>query len=248
MAKKQWLFFLIPISAILFIAFIIILFAPDMSTTLINTVPEYPPELNSADAGSSLISDAVAIDKTNVKSIIAALNRPSEYYSETKSTITHSKGSIDYTRKRWTKGPLSRVDIIASSGAISKHYIYNSESAFIWRPGSRTYYKTSKGSFDADEDQMLMTYEDILSTDDENIITAQFSVYDSHPSIYVETKIPSEGYTERYWISASTGLLLFGQTLDESGNVIYSISAVQTDTSPQNSDIFKLPDGTLPPE
>ena len=126
------------------------------------------------------------------------------------------------------------------------HYLYTEKNVHIWRAGSRTYHTVSKGNFEPDDAQMMMTYEDILNADDGNIIKAGLSTKDNTPCIFAELRSPLTGYTERYWVSATTGLLIYGETLDKTGSVIYSITATQTDITTQSDDNFVLPDGNLP--
>lgn len=248
MKKHRTLFFFLSAILLTFTLVLILLLMPDMSSTVIDTVPEYPPDSGPVISADSEVLNVVSVDRTNAKSIIAAISRPKEYFSETKSTLSHQKGSAEYVRKKWVKEGLSRVDLISSpsSQTVSMHYIYSSDHIYVWRPGDRNFYRASRGEFDADDTQMMMSYEDIVNADDENIITAQNTMYDGNLCIYVEVRGPDNGYTERYWVATSTGLLVHGQTLDRDGNVIYSISSTQTDISAQDISIFTLPDGTTP--
>ncbi|MBQ2742931.1 MAG: hypothetical protein IJF32_09010, partial [Oscillospiraceae bacterium] len=102
------------------------------------------------------------------------------------------------------------------------------------------------GSFEPDDEQMMMSYEDITSAKDEDIVTAQLTVYDGTACVYAEVRNPVSGYTNRYWVSYSTGLLVFGQSLNRDGKVVYSVTSTQTDISPQDMETFRLPDGSLP--
>ncbi len=230
---------IIGISAILLLIF----FIPDMGRTLINTVPEFPPEVSELTENPQAPSNMIAVNKSNVKNIVSAMSRPSEYYSETQSVLSHSGGSATYLWRKWVKNGCTRIDVMNSSSSVSMHYLYGNGDVYVWRPNDRTYYKTKEGSVSADELQMMMTYEDITSANDGNIITAQYTQYDGLQCIYAEVRDPLLSYTERYWISTSTGLLVHGQTLDEKGSVIYSITSTQTDVSPQGAEIFTLPDG-----
>lgn len=226
---------------IIFILFL--LFIPDMSSNLTNTIPEYPPEMSIVNTNEALITSAVTIDKNNVKNIISAMARPKEYFSETQSILSHSSGSATYTRRRWTKGALSKVELVSSSSSQTMNYLYTESNVHIWRSGSRTYHTVSKGDFEPDDAQMMMTYEDILKAEDANIIKAELATRDNTPCILTELKSPHTGYTERYWVSALTGLLVYGETLDKEGRVIYSITSTQTDIAAQSDEIFTLPDG-----
>ena len=174
------------------------------------------------------------------------MKRPTEYFSQTQSVLYHKNSSATYSRSKWVKNALARVDILSAQQSQTVHYVYTSNSVYIWRSGDRTYHKASRGNFNPDDAQMMMSYEDIIAAKDEDVITAGLTMYDGTSCIYAETKNPDTGYIERYWVSHSTGLLVFGQTLDENGNVIYSITSTKTEVSPQNDDIFRLPGGNLP--
>ena len=240
--KTNFILILISIGIALFILFLI--FVPDMSTTLINTVPEYPPESSIVSTNEALITSAVTIDKSNVKNIVSALSRPSEYYCETQSILSHASGSATYKCERWVKGDISRVDVSAQNK--KNHYVYSRNNVYVWRDGSRSYHTARRGEFEPDDEQMMMTYEDILATRDEDITSASLVMYEGTACIYAETKSIHTDYSERYWISSANGLLVHGQTLDENGEVIYSISAKQVDISPQDDITFLLPDGKTP--
>lgn len=232
---------------ILAIAVIVALFLlPDMSSKSISTVPEYPPELSTIDTNEALIANALVIDRKNAKSIIEALHRPSEYYSETESVVSYSGGSSTFFRKKWVKGDFSRVDIISNSDRTTMHYVYTKENVYIYSPSSKTYYTTARGDFDADVEQMLVTYEDIVNTPDEDILDAKLTTLDGSSCIWVETKNTTTGNTTRYWVATSTGLLLYAETVDSSGNTVYTLTTKNTELSPQSDDTFKLPDGSFP--
>ncbi len=242
--KTYTTLFLAIAGTIIFLLFL--LFITDRSPTRTDTIPETPPEAGIIDTNKALISNAVTIDKNNVKSIISAMARPTEYFSETQSVLSHESGSATYTRKRWVRGDLSRVDLISSTQTQTMHYVYTADKVYIWRSGSTTYYTASKGDFEPDDAQMMMSYEDITSAADENIIKAELTTYDNSPCIYAELKSPHTGYTEHYWVSATTGLLLRGETLNKEGAVIYSITATQTEVSEQAPETFLLPDKKTP--
>ncbi|MBE6912759.1 MAG: hypothetical protein E7473_09565 [Ruminococcaceae bacterium] len=248
MKKHRTLFFFISAILLTFALVLGLILMPDMSPSLADSVPEHPPKLNPAINSETEVLNAISVDKTNVKSIISAISRPKEYFSETKSTLSHSGGSAEYIRKKWVRENLSRVDVISPTAeqTVLTHYVYSPTTVYIWKPGDTIHYNTARGDFDADDTQMLMSYEDILNASDENIVTAQNTLYDGVLCIYAEIKKPESGYTERYWVSTSTGLLLHGQTLNKEGSVIYSISSTRIDISPQDISLFNLPDGSTP--
>lgn len=224
----------------------IIIFSPAVTSSVVNSIPTYPP--NTTSPGDTEILEnpdysQIEITKENVQSVIRAMARPVEYYYETKSTLSHSGGSKSYPRKKWTNGKLSRVDIIAENATTTMTVIYSPNAVYMWRPGHTRYYQSKPGDFTADNSQMMMVYEDVLELEIENILDAKYVVYNSLPCIYVEALNPVSGYKNRYWISAETGLLAFGQTAKSDGSVIYTVEAVETIVSPQEASTFLLPTG-----
>lgn len=248
MKERQHKYPVLSVAAILVVAVLLfVLVISDMSQTLINTVPEYPPEQGAADEDTESSLLALSVDKKNVKNVVAALERPKEYYSETRSVLTYGSSSAEYLRRKWVKDDMARVDVVSTSSSNAQiHYLYRGENVYVWRPSEKTYYKTKRGDFTPDDTQMLMSYENVLTARDEDIVTAQYTLYDGTACIYAEILNPKLSYRERYWVSISTGLLVYGQTLDKNGTVIYTIFSTQTDISAQSSETFKLPDGKMP--
>lgn len=246
--SKHRTFFFISIALIgILVLVLLLLFLPDMSSTLIDTIPEHPPELHLIDSENNELLQSITVSRDNVKNVVSVMKRPSEYFSKTESTLYHASGNATYSRQKWVKGELARVDIFAlNSSNPYMHYIYSKDNVFVWRSGDRTPFKTARGHFEADDIQMMMSYEDIVSAEDDEILDARVTAYDSAPCIYAEIKKAATGYTEKYWVSYSTGLLVFGQTFDENGKLIYSIATTRTDVSTQSTDTFLLPDGNLP--
>ena len=228
----------------------IIIFSPAVTSSVVNSIPTYPPNTTSPGTAEILENpdySQIEITKENVQSVIRAMARPTEYYYETKSTLFHSGGSKSYPRKKWTNGKLGRVDIISENGTTTMTVIYSPSSVYMWRPGQTRYDRTKPGDFTADTSQMMMVYEDVLELEAENILDAKYTIYNSLPCIYVEALSPLTGYKSHYWISADTGLLAFGQMSDSDNSVIYTVEAMQTVISVQDSSIFLLPDGNSIP-
>ena len=62
--------------------------------------------------------------------------------------------------------------------------------------------------------------------------------------IYVETVQDPEGYTQRYWVSVETGLLVASERLLE-GETIYRMAPLTADLGPPSTARFILRDGTV---
>lgn len=61
--------------------------------------------------------------------------------------------------------------------------------------------------------------------------------------IYVETAEDDWGYTQRYWVSVDTGLLVVAERLQD-GETVYRMAALAVDQTAQDEKLFTLPDGT----
>ena len=78
----------------------------------------------------------------------------------------------------------------------------------------------------------------------EDIAAADYRSVSGVNCIYVETVQDSEGYSQRYWVSVETGLLVASERLLE-GETIYRMASLTADLSTPSADRFILPDGTV---
>ena len=78
----------------------------------------------------------------------------------------------------------------------------------------------------------------------EDITAAGYEEREDQPCVYVEAGTEL-GYTERYWISVDSGLLVAAET-EKDGEVVYAVTARDV-VSPldETQGIFVLPDGTV---
>ena len=182
----------------------------------------------------------VEITKDNVQSIVAAMKRPDEYYTETKSETFFDNTSAVSLRRRWVRDGISRVDILNSGGSLTMSSIYTSSTVYYWTPGSSRVLKMPRGSFTADNEQMMMDYETLLNLAPESITDAKLSRISGEQCIYVEAK-NAMGYIEKYWISSQNGLLVLGQTL-KGEQIIYSVQLVDINLTRPDDIEFTLPD------
>lgn len=204
-------------------------------------IPDLPQtEASSGSSTENLDYLQVEITPQNVQDVIAALTRPSSYYIETKSELHYDNQISTYLRRKWVRNEWSRVDLFNTNSTVTMHVIFTKESAFFWYPGSSRYTQLPVGDFTADESQMMMVYEDILKLDSKNIMDAKLTRFDGEDCIYAEVTRPELGYTERYWVSVSSGLLLLGQTLKDNA-LIYSVQTLELDTTTPEDAVFTLP-------
>ena len=208
-------------------------------------IPELPTDTpvtpSEPVAPNDLDYSQLVITPDNVVSVIAALRRPTQYYYETESELFYSGGSSKYLRRKWERAGWQRVDLLSGT-TTTAHTIYGAGKVFLWRPNDRNFYMTNAGDFTADNSQMMMVYEDILTLKPDEILAANFTVYQGHGCIYVEAKSKAFPYTQKFWVSTETGLLIAGQA-QKGGTKIYSVKALSVNTNALDDSVFKLPNG-----
>jgi hypothetical protein len=93
---------------------------------------------------------------------------------------------------------------------------------------------------DADKYQHLLTYEDILTLDPDQITDAGYTEYGGESCIFAEYRAGTLGYIYRIYVSVKTGLLMGAESYD--GNtVIYRMTSDIPDISTPPDEVFALP-------
>lgn len=213
------------------------------------------PRLELADPDASQSMDPVAeqsgqaggvvVDVTpqTVQSLIAYLERY-ESYRRTVTVGYFSDGQPVGTvnAQVWADGGWVRTSATLSSGAV-EHSVVGDGKLWLWYDNGRSVHTAPAADRTADLAQRLPTYEDVLALDKEDITAAGYEERDGQPCVYVASNAPM-GYTERWWISANSGLLVAVET-EKDGELVYAMSSRDV-VSPldQTEGVFVLPDGT----
>lgn len=205
------------------------------------TLPTPPPAEQTqpghvGDSGGA----RVEVTPDTVQSVIAALNRL-ESYSRTVTTVLEGEVS---TVQVWVDGGWTRSELTLSTGMVV-HTIVGNGAVWRWYDSDRTAvtWEADHTSVDV-EGQRLPTYEDVLALDKETITAAGYEEKDGTSCVYVEVAVPELTQTERYWVSAGTGLLIAAETESE-GEVVWSMRADSPAIPAPASASFVLPDGTI---
>ncbi|MEA4921271.1 MAG: hypothetical protein VB078_10190 [Clostridiaceae bacterium] len=203
------------------------------------------PVIDSDTYSSNLeLLKGVDIGKDNIKRLIAAMHRPDKYHISVSSTVYHSEGQKTYAVDGYVDGSRSKTVIFGDSGKIEQNCILAGDSVYIWSQGSKTYYHGKAGSFTDDDYSYIPTYEKILQLEDENILSADFSLYNDVYCLFAETTDPATGYRNLYYISVENGLLVGAQSFD-GDTLAYALSAEILEFPSDEASIFTLPDGTV---
>ena len=208
-----------------------------------NASSSVKPSGEAPDANGGIV---VEVSTQTVQSLIAFLARY-ESYSRTVNVEYYSGGQCVgvVSAQVWADGGWTRADVTLSSGRV-EHSVVGEGRLWLWYDQEASVYVGPAGEMSADLAQRLPTYEDVLALDKSSITSAGYVERDGLPCVYVEAVRPELGYTERYWISETSGLLMAAEA-EKDGEVIYSMSSHEV-VSPlaldKTSGVFSLPDGT----
>jgi len=132
---------------------------------------------------------------------------------------------------------------------LEKRIIITPERLYIWYKDDRAPYigdlsTSGDGYRTADEWQMLVTYEDLLKLNKEDIIDAGYVEYDNEECVFAVYRSPLLNYTRKFYISLRLGLVICAEEFDVSGKLVYSMTSGECIVNEIDPSAFILPDGT----
>lgn len=187
----------------------------------------------------------VEVTTDTVQRVIATLTRP-ESYSRTVTVEILWDGATQSTTTAsvMVDGGWTRVNATLPDGRVC-HSILGDGTRYIWYGGDHAYREYPAGESSDDLAQRIPTYEDVLALDREDITAAGYGLIGATPCVYVAVTVEELGYTEKYWVSVETGLLVYAESCDEAGEVFYRMSGDTVETPATPGIAFTLPDGTV---
>jgi len=231
---------------ILIVLIVVLMMANSLRRTSHITLPDPSAAASASGSGTQSTEDAVIrveVTPETVQAAVATLKRPESYVRLLTVERLWSGGSGTVQIAVTVSGELTRADTKGTDGHV-RHMITNGQTTYVWYDEERTYYTGAAGDISADEEQSILTYEDVLALDVDQITTADYRVFSNEESIYVETGEDAAGYVLRYWVSVDSGLLIGAEKL-QSGTAVYRMASQPvTETLPTAKD-FTLPDGTV---
>ncbi len=199
-----------------------------------------PVERESGQPGGIVVE----VTPRTVQSLIAYLERY-ESYRRTVAVEYFSAGKSvgTVTAQVWADGGWVRSDAALASGAV-EHAVVGEGTLWLWYDSGPQVYTGPAGQRSADLSQRLPTYEDVLALDKDDLTAAGYEEREGQPCVYVEAKTPGN-YTERYWVSVDSGLLVAAE-MEKDGEVVYAMSSHDV-VSPldQTAGVFTLPGGEV---
>lgn len=187
----------------------------------------------------------IEVTPSTVQSVIATLSRSGSYYRElTVETFWDETGTFLSTIQVWVDGDWSHIRQTTPSGLV-RHDLVGEGSVYYWYEGDASWCTAPADGLSADLAQHIPTYETVLELPTDSITSAGYETRDDLPCIFVEVKGQAEGYTECYWVSVDSGLLISAETY-ENDVLIHRMNAptpIQS-LSPNDAAVFSLPDGS----
>lgn len=251
MEERKRTIFVVVIALVLMVALLysfgLSLFSriPQLELANPNATETAEPGGDPSGEGAGLL---VAVTPETVQDVIVSVSRY-ESYSRT-LTITYTWGDEDsavITAKMWEDSGWRRTSLVLPSGIIENSIIGEGQ-LWLWYDDGVAQTEVFRGSAaesNPDLFQRIPTYEDVLSLDPSQIISADYLEYDGQSSIYVEAENTELGYLYRYWVSETNGLLMAAET-EKAGVLVYRMQSNEVISPlPGSDEIFTLPDSTI---
>ena len=192
--------------------------------------------------------DRVEVTTETVQAVVATLSRPAEYRRDVRIESYWEGGDAVYSVSVSVRGGLTSLRATPPAGA-EKRIIIAPDKLYIWYIGDRAPFvgnleSPGDGYRNADEWQMLVTYEDVLGLDANDIIEAGYSEYNGEECVYAVHRSPLLNYTRTFYVSLEAGLVAGAEEYDEAGKLVYSMVAAECALDDADAGAFILPDGT----
>lgn len=196
------------------------------------------PETESGENDGSAINQ-IAVTPQTVQRAIATLHRPESYTRSVTVERFWAGGSGTQVSTVQALSGWIRIDTQLADGAL-RHILTDGTTTHIWYGAEKSVYTGAAGEFNADAEQGIPAYEDVLELETERITKAGYRSYAGTDCIYVESAAEGGG-TLCCWVSVSDGLLAAAEKY-EGDTLVYRMTAAATGSEPEEN-AFTLPDG-----
>jgi len=192
--------------------------------------------------------DLVEVTPDTVQAVVSALSRPVAYSRELVIENLWEGGSATFNISVSVSGGVTSLSALPPIGPV-KRIVVTPDTLYIWYDGDRAPFtgdirSTGEGHRTSDEWQMLVTYEDILVLDKNDIVDAGYTVFGGEDCIYAVYSSPLLGNTRTYYISTELGLVIAAKEYDAGGALIYTMASGECRVGEADPAAFTLPDGT----
>ena len=212
-------------------------------------LPEAPTPTESFEDAEPDTLDRVEITKDNVQAVVSqTLSRPDVYSRDITIETFWEGGQALYSISANTAHGMTSLRI-TQPGGTEKRIIVSAGTFYIWYNGDRNPFiglaeDVDGGNKIADEWQMLITYEDILELDNNDITRAEYTEFGGEDCIFIEYRSPLLGYAREFYVSIELGLVVGAEEYDETGALVYRMATSECLEDEIDPAAFILPDGT----
>lgn len=242
MGRKNWLY----ITASLCILLLVMALAlgREISRQPVSIVlPETPVDVgDTGEPGSAAGVNMVSVTPDTVRLAISTLYRPVSYERDQTVETFWSSGSGTAQYHVAVSGGYTRIDTTLADGAVLHQLVYGDMTA-RWYDDDRKYRLLKAPGFTADAAQRMPTYETVRDLPPGDITEADYREWEDIPCLYVATRADEDGYTWRYWVSVSSGLLTAAERY-AGDTLAYRFTAKEPEGNAPEESLFHLPDGS----
>ena len=191
----------------------------------------------------------VEVTPETIQAVVSTLSRPEIYRRDIEIETYWEDGFALYNISINVAAGITSLRIHPPLGT-EKRIIITEDTLYVWYRGDRTAYAGSVDSLDggyriADEWQMIVTYEDLLELDMNDIVDAGYLDFDGVDYIYAQHLSPLLGYTRKYYVSIDIGLVTSAEEYDETNALVYLMKSGECVVGEVDPSAFILPDGTV---
>lgn len=207
-------------------------------------LPETPVDTDAAgEDGWQSALNVVDIMPETVQPAINTLSRPVSYKRTQTVETFWSGGSGRSVSQVAVNGGYTRIDTQLPDGSVC-HMLVIGDRAAVWYDDEQTYTLFQAEQFSADIAQRMLSYETVRDLEVEQIAEANYQDLNGISCIYVATQEDEDGYSDSYWVSVASGLLVAAERRC-GGERIYRFTAGEPDGEAPAEDLFLLPDGGI---
>ena len=169
----------------------------------------------------------VEVTAETVQNMIASLHRSDSYYRELSVETAWGSGAQERSDELpvyvWTDGETQLVKRQMEDDSW-QHQLIIGDAAYLWYEGDSAWFAyTASDETANDLAQKIPTYETVLAWNKGDIISAGYEMRQEQSCIFIEANSRVGGYTEQYWISVQSGLLV-AVTREKDGIVVYQMT------------------------
>ncbi len=207
-------------------------------------LPETPVDTDAAggDEWQGALNVVQILPET-VQPAINTLSRPVSYKRTQTVETFWSGGSGRSVSQVAVSGGYTRIDTALPDGSVC-HMLVLGGTAAVWYDDETAYTALQSDQFSADIAQRMLSYETVRDLEADRISEAGYQDLNGVSCIYVSTREDEGGYSDSYWVSVSSGLLVAAERCCK-GERIYRFTAGEPDGEAPEEALFRLPDGSV---